>query len=128
MSKIYAIDFDGTLCQEAFPQIGEANQRMISYVKYLHNNGNKLILWTCRNGDRLQEAVSWCDAHGITFDAVNDNLPETLALYGTNSRKITADYYIDDKAQSLFIFNLRLRIFNRIGGLLCSRLSISPFS
>jgi hypothetical protein len=45
----------------------------------------------------LEEAVNWCKEQGIIFDAVNANLPETLQKYGTDPRKITADYYIDDK-------------------------------
>ena len=39
-----------------------------------------------------------CRENGLEFDAVNDDLPEVIELYGTNSRKITADFYIDDKA------------------------------
>lgn len=74
---------------------------MIAYIKLLQANGHKLILWTCRYGERLQEAVEWCNSYGIRFDAVNDNLPETLMRYGTNSRKITADYYIDDRMHGL---------------------------
>ena len=31
------------------------------------------------------------------FDAVNDNLPEIIEFYGHNSRKISCDYYIDDR-------------------------------
>ena len=61
-------------------------------------SGNKLILWTCRAGEALEKAVSWCREHQLEFDAINDNLPEIVEMYGNNSRKITCDYYIDDKA------------------------------
>ena len=71
---------------------------MIEYLRAQRQSGNKLILWTCRAGEALDRAVSWCREHNLTFDAVNDNLPEIVALYGNNSRKITCDYYIDDKA------------------------------
>lgn len=97
MGKIYAFDFDGTLCEEAFPGIGRPRMAMIRYAKKLKRKGNHLILWTCRNGERLEEAVDWCSAYGITFDAVNQNLPITLEKYGTDSRKVTADFYIDDR-------------------------------
>ena len=53
---------------------------------------------TCRAGEALEKAVSWCRDQQLEFDAVNDNLPEIVELYGTNSRKITRDFYIDDKA------------------------------
>lgn len=96
--KVFAIDFDGTLCDNAWPEIGEPNIVMIEYVKALRQLGHKIILWTCREGDNLNEAVSWCSEQGITFDAINDNLEENKQLFGGNSRKIVADYYIDDKA------------------------------
>ncbi len=95
--KIYAFDFDGTLCAEAYPAIGKPNKAMIRYAKKLKEKGNRLILWTCRNGNHLENAVSWCREQGIEFDAVNQNLPEILEKFGSDSRKITADYYIDDK-------------------------------
>lgn len=57
-----------------------------------------MILWTCRNGDLLTSAVEWCREHGLIFDAVNENLPERLEYYGSESRKISADEYWDDCA------------------------------
>ncbi len=54
-------------------------------------DGNKLILWTCRIGEALSNAVAWCQEHRLEFDAVNDNLPEIVEYYGSNSRKITCD-------------------------------------
>ena len=95
---IMAIDFDGTLCEDAFPGIGQPNWPLILYLKEKQREGSKLILWTCRAGEALEKAVSWCKDQDLTFDAVNDNLPEVIELYGNNSRKITCDYYIDDKA------------------------------
>lgn len=97
MSKIYAIDFDGTLCKSKFPDIGEPIPSAIEYVKQLKEDGHKLILWTCRVGKNLDDAVKWCKEQGIEFDAVNENLQEVIDEYGGDSRKVTADYYIDDK-------------------------------
>ena len=96
--NIIAVDFDGTLCAECFPYIGEPNLPLICALLEQKRLGKKLILWTCRCGDRLSEAVEWCAHQGLTFDAVNENLPEIIALYGSDSRKITADLYIDDKS------------------------------
>ena len=95
---IIAVDFDGTLCYSNWPDLGEPNRPLIEYLRAQRQSGNKLILWTCRAGEALERAVSWCRDHDLTFDAINDNLPEIVALYGNNSRKITCDYYIDDKA------------------------------
>ena len=99
--EIIAVDFDGTLCYSNWPELGEPNQALIAYLKNWKNNGNKLILWTCRIGDALSKAVEWCQNQGLEFDAVNDNLPEIVEYYGSNSRKITCDYYIDDRMMEI---------------------------
>ncbi len=96
--KIIAVDFDGTLCYSNWPALGEPNTVLIDYLKRWRKAGNKLILWTCRAGDALDSALSWCSEQELEFDAVNDNLPEIVEKYGNNSRKISCDYYIDDRA------------------------------
>ncbi|MCR5652006.1 MAG: hypothetical protein K6F86_12595 [Lachnospiraceae bacterium] len=96
--KIIAVDFDGTLCYSEWPSLGEPNERLIEYLKKWREKGNKLILWTCRAGEALDNAILWCRKQELEFDAINDNLPEIVELYGNNSRKITCDYYIDDRA------------------------------
>ncbi len=96
--KIYAIDFDGTLCTDKYPEIGRPRMRVIRKVKRLQAKGHKFILWTCRGGELLFAANYWCFKHGLHFDAVNKNLPEMVEKYGTDPRKIGADKYIDDKA------------------------------
>lgn len=95
--QIIAVDFDGTLCYSNWPELGAPNEALISYLQEWRLKGNKLILWTCRAGEALEKAIAWCHEHHLEFDAINDNLPETIALYGNNSRKISCDYYIDDR-------------------------------
>ena len=95
---IYAVDFDGTLCKYAWPDIGAPNLQLIRFLKDRKEEGDKLILWTCRVGDKLNEAVKWCYDHGIVFDAINENLPEIIERFGCDSRKIFANYYLDDRA------------------------------
>lgn len=96
--KIAAVDFDGCLCENAWPDIGNPNMRLIAELIARRDAGDKLILWTCREGEKLDEAVDWCGMRGLHFDAVNENLPEMNAFYGNDSRKVGADEYIDDKA------------------------------
>ena len=96
-SLVIAVDFDGTLCENKFPEIGEPIQSVINYVKQLKAEGCKLILWTCREGEALLKAVAWCAKWGLYFDAINANLPERIAEYGTDPRKIGADFYLDDR-------------------------------
>lgn len=101
---IYAVDFDGTLCREAFPGIGEPNERLIGWLIGKRKSGDKVILWTNRVGKKLQEAVEWCNGRGLSFDAVNENIPEVVELYAhlldglPPSPKVTADIFIDDSA------------------------------
>ena len=95
---VYAVDFDGTLCESVYPGIGAPNIALINHLINRRLQGNKIILWTCREGERLQEAVDWCKRYGLRFDAVNDNLQELKDEFGNNPRKIAADVYIDDKA------------------------------
>ena len=96
--ETFAVDFDGTLCENAWPGIGEPHHDMINWVNGLRKAGHKIILWTCRGGMSLVDAIVWCADHGLFFDAVNDNLEEHKKNFGGNSRKVLADFYIDDKA------------------------------
>ena len=95
--KIYAVDFDGTLCDDAWPEIGEPHHDVIDHFKSLREQGHKLILWTCREGKMLSQAIGWCAYHGLYFDAHNANLSERITEYGRDCRKISADYYCDDR-------------------------------
>lgn len=94
----YAVDFDGTLSFGKWPSVGPPNLELFRFLKERKENGDKLILWTCREGAALSDAVRFCEEQGIRFDAVNDNLPENVLQYGVNSRKVSCDCYIDDKA------------------------------
>lgn len=103
---IYAVDFDGTLCESKFPEIGSPNIGLINRLIKKRKKGNKLILWTCRVNERLEEAVEWCRKFGLEFDAVNENLPEIVAYWGSESRKVFADVYIDDKAVNKPVYHV----------------------
>ena len=97
---IIGVDFDGTLSFGEWPDTGPANDDLIRLLIDRQEEGDRLILWTCRAGKELDQAVDWCQRKGLEFDAVNDNLPEIIDRYGGNSRKICCDYYIDDRAVS----------------------------
>lgn len=94
---IIALDFDGTLVEDKFPKIGKPNLAIFSAAFYWRAIGYKVILWTCRHGKALDEAVAFCRSLGLTFDAVNCNIPEVQEKYDTDTRKIYANVYIDDK-------------------------------
>ena len=92
--KIIAIDFDGTIVHNRFPQIGPPMLGAIDTIKQLMNISYvKLILWTVRDGDHLTGAIDWLESKGVVFDCVNKNIN---AL--SSSPKVYAHYYIDDMA------------------------------
>lgn len=93
MKKIIAIDFDGVLFTEAYPAVGMPIAPNINRAKNEKANGAVLILWTCREGEKLAA----CKAAGLEFDYVNENADELKAEFGTDPRKIAATEYWDDK-------------------------------
>ncbi len=95
-TKILAIDFDGTIVEDAYPKIGKPMLFAFETMKQLQNQGHRLILWTYRSGRKLQEAVDFCSKNGIEFYAVNKSYPEET-LDNSISRKIHADIFIDDR-------------------------------
>ena len=100
----YAVDFDKTLSFAPYPDVGNPNTPLIEYLIRCRENGDKVILWSCREGEYLNRAINFCKSQGLEFDAVNDNLPELVAIFKSNPRKIAADIYIDDKAIQADVF------------------------
>lgn len=105
MKKAVAIDFDGTLAYTDFPTILEPIPEAIEFVKQCNQAGVAVILWTCRTGHHLNEAVAWCKEHDLELNAVNNNLDDWVGEFYTkyptvhpDGRKVAADLYIDDKA------------------------------
>ena len=109
MKKVIAVDFDGTLCTNKWPQIGEPNTALIRQLAEERKNGTAVILFTCRDKKLLQAAVKWCKEQGLVFDEVNRNTKERIRLYKGDGRKISADIYIDDRAAA-FSFGEKLRL------------------
>lgn len=91
-----AVDFDGTIVDHLYPEIGKEKLFAFQTLKELEKKGARLILWTFRTGKELEDAVEFCRKNGIEFYAVNKNYPEEI-FDNTVSRKIDADIYIDDK-------------------------------
>lgn len=91
-----AVDFDGTIVEHMYPEIGKENLFAFRTLKELEKKGARLILWTFRAGKELDEAVEFCRKNGIEFYAVNRSYPEEI-FDETISRKIDADIFIDDR-------------------------------
>lgn len=87
---VIAVDFDGTLVEHKYPAIGEQIPDAFETLRKLKKDGHTLILWTCREGTELKEAIDYCLDRGVFFDGHN----ETLFF---QSRKVLANIYIDDR-------------------------------
>lgn len=96
-SYIIAVDFDGTIVEDAYPRIGKPMIFAFESLKHLQVQGHRLILWTYRSGKALEEAVQFCKENGIEFYAVNASFEEEEFNEATQSRKINADLFIDDR-------------------------------
>lgn len=96
-----AVDFDGTIVQDRYPEIGEELPFATDTLRMLIKEHHRLILWSVREGKYLQEAIDWCHERGVDFWAVNKDYPEEEIENNNHySRKIKADYFIDDRSIS----------------------------
>lgn len=95
---IIAVDFDGTIVDNKYPEIGDERIFATDTLKQLIDDHNQLILWTCREGKLLDDAVNWCKERGVEFWAINKDYPEEDTEKNLHfSRKIKADLFIDDR-------------------------------
>lgn len=93
-----AVDFDGTIVENAYPSIGHERPFAISVLKRLIDEHHELILWTVREGALLDEAVEWCSRRGVEFYAINRDYPEEEAAKNKHfTRKLKVDLFIDDR-------------------------------
>jgi len=92
-----AVDFDGTIVEHKYPEIGKEILFAFETLRALQEQGHQLILWTFRSGKELDEAVEYCRRNGVEFYAVNSSYPEEEFDEDYDSRKIDADVFIDDR-------------------------------
>lgn len=92
-----AVDFDGTIVEHRYPKIGEEIPFATETLKMLAQERHKLILWTVREGELLEEAIEWCRQRGVFFYSVNKDYPEEEKSHNGFSRKLKADLFIDDR-------------------------------
>ena len=94
------IDFDGTIADHRFPEIGPAVPGALKWMGKFQNAGARLILFTMRsdggqNGDVLTDAVNYIQGNGIQLYGINKNPTQ---VHWTNSPKAYGQLYIDDAA------------------------------
>ena len=95
---VIAVDFDGTIVENRYPEIGDERPFATDTLRMLAKDKHQLILWSCREGKLLDDAVAWCRERGVEFWAVNKDYPEEEETKNSYfSRKIKADMFIDDR-------------------------------
>ena len=113
MPFILAVDYDSSLFEGSYPEIGAPKQDIIDKVKEFKRHGAEIAFWSCRSEGRvLEEAIQRCKEVGIEFDAINDNVPSQKQYMEEQKkignifalRKIFADFYLDDSAYNLEFF------------------------
>lgn len=113
MPFILSVDYDGTLFEGSWPEKGNPKMEIIDKVKQFKKHGAEIVLWTCREGKSLAEALKRCDELDLKFDAVNSNAPSELKYMKKKlkekgeefaTRKIFADFYLDDHSNNLDFF------------------------
>lgn len=94
---IIAVDCDGTVWTDRYPEIGEPNEALLAELRDAQAAGHYIVAWTMREGqDDL--ICDWFLSQGVVLSAVNDNLPHVKTQWGNNPRKIFADVYVDNLA------------------------------
>lgn len=100
--RYIGIDFDGTLITDGqYPAISALRPYAKETIAYLKEQGYVLVLWTCRTGANLRDALEFLENNDIEFDYVNENPKELQELYGNDPRKLGVDVFIDDRNFSL---------------------------
>lgn len=94
---VIAIDFDGTIVEDAYPAIGEPKIFAFETIKEIQKAHHQIILWTHRQGEELAEAVEFCKKNGVDFYAVNNSFPEEVFEPNSASRKLNCEMFISHK-------------------------------
>jgi hypothetical protein len=94
---VLAIDFDGTIASLSYPEVGDLIPGAGIMIRKLHSEGHYIVINTCRTDEYQEIARQFLDKHLIPYHKINENIQELIDLYDMDSRKISADVYIDDK-------------------------------
>ena len=94
---ILAIDFDGTIATDSFPEVGTLREDADVIIRKLYEDGHDIIINTCRTGKYEGLAEYFLVDNNIPYHFINSNLPRVIDTYKQDCRKISADFYIDNR-------------------------------
>lgn len=95
---IIAIDFDGTIVEDHFPEIGKMVDGAREVINRLYDEGYTIIIWTCRTKINKARAIEFLVRNGVKYHYFNESSVANLRIYDwVDTRKVYADLYIDDK-------------------------------
>jgi hydroxymethylpyrimidine pyrophosphatase-like HAD family hydrolase len=95
---VIAVDFDDTIFYDDYPFVGDPIPGAVETINKYYDQGHKIIIWTCREGESAEEAILAMEREGLKYHLFNNNDPERVCKYNNDSRKIGCDILIDDKA------------------------------
>ena len=94
VKKVIAIDFDGTIVDDKFPDFGDVKEGAKEVINELLEVGHEVIIWSCQDAEEIEHVLYRL---GINYTAINENTESMMQRWGNNPRKIGADNFIDDK-------------------------------
>lgn len=95
---LLAIDFDKTIADSDYPHIHNLRPNAKEVLNRLHEEGFYIIINTCRSDGYEEEVRQYLNSQEVKYHHVNTNHPGLCEYYKADSRKISADIYIDDKS------------------------------
>ncbi len=98
---IIALDFDGTLCDSDFPELGPSLDAEFWLQRAAEVDDRvEYVLWTLRTAERLAEAARWCGSQGIALASVNEHPLQNRFEERQGfemARKLFAHVFVDDR-------------------------------
>ncbi|PWR74828.1 hypothetical protein ACKUB1_13760 [Methanospirillum stamsii] len=96
---VISVDYDGIIVTDGnWPEPGQVIPEAVESINRLHDSGFCIIINSCRIGKAEEAMVRKLNELGINYCRVNENCPERIKKYETDTRKISADLYIDDRS------------------------------
>lgn len=107
---IISLDFDGLICENRYPDVGNILPNAKEVIGYLHSRGHEIVINTCRNGHYAENAKAYLTNQGIKFNHFNENSPKLIKRYNGDTRKISSDCYFDDRNISDLMYKKMLGV------------------